>query len=164
MVWASPQTKKKDGTTRNLLPVCSPLSPPSPLTAPRPTPGRSGPPRTSATPATCTGARRSTLGGPSTSSPRYRPRWSTPGSSTATGEAGPWGTRGDRPKDFNICLFVCLYWQVQVKGHNISHKLLWCKCLLQSLYLLMPCLTWYSAVHSLTLCCDLEHLLVVRWA
>ena len=26
---------------------------------------------------------------------------------------------------------VCLYWQVQVKDHNISHKLLGCKCLLQ---------------------------------
>ncbi len=46
-------------------------------------------------------------------------------------------------------LFVCLYGQVQVRGHNFSHKLLGCKCLLQSLYLLTPCLTWDSVVHGL---------------
>ncbi len=107
MVWASSQTKRLNSLQS--LPVRSALSLPSPLTAPRPTPVRSGPRRTSATPATCTGARRSTRGGPSTSSPRYRQRWSTPGSYTATGEGGPWGTRGDLPKDFNICLFVCLF-------------------------------------------------------
>ncbi len=51
-------------------------------------------------------------------------------------------------------VLVCLYWQVQVRGHNFSHKLLGCKCLLQSLYLLTPCLTWDSAVHVLTHCCN----------
>ncbi len=33
-----------------------------------------------------------------------------------------------------------------------------------SLYLLMPSLTWDSAVHGLMNCCDFEHLLVGRWA
>ncbi len=45
------------------------------------------------------------------------------------------------------CLFVCCVFVCRVRGQNFSHKLLGCKCLLQNLYLLTPCLTWDSAVH-----------------
>ncbi len=51
-------------------------------------------------------------------------------------------------------IVFCLYSQVQVKGRNFSHKLLGCKCLLQSFYLMTPCLTWDSAVHGLTHRCE----------
>ncbi len=56
-------------------------------------------------------------------------------------------------------LFVCLFALTGLsQGSQLLHKLLGYKCLVQSLYLLTPCLIWKSVVHGL----DLEHLLVRR--
>ena len=58
-----------------------------------------------------------------------------------------------------VCLFVLTG---SSKGSQLLHELLGCKCLAQRWYLLTPCLTWDFAVHGLTHCYDLEHLLVGR--
>ena len=60
-----------------------------------------------------------------------------------------------------VCMYVRMYALTgSSQRPQLLHKLLGFKCLVQSLYLQAPCLTWDSAVHGLMHPCNLEHILV----